>query len=60
MIVHVFIICLYDLFLVGLKKIHKHIIVISGGENVYILYGFIRFSEMRVFSQVSFLNELFE
>ena len=41
---------------------HKYekIVVISGGQHVNIMFGFIGFSEMRVFSQVSFLNELFE
>ena len=34
--------------------------MISGGQTVDIMLGFIWFSEMRVFSQMSFLNELFE
>ena len=32
----------------------------SGGQNVDIMFGFIGFSEMSVFSQVSSVNELFE
>ena len=35
-------------------------VMISGGQNVDIMLGLKGFSEMRVFSQVSFLNELFE
>ena len=34
--------------------------MISGGQTVDIMLGFIGFSEMRVFWQVRFLNELFE
>ena len=34
--------------------------MISGGQNVDIMLVFISFSEMRVFSQVSFLNDFFE
>ena len=34
--------------------------MISGVHHVDIILGFIRFSDMRVVSQVSFLNELFE
>ena len=53
-------ICLCDLFLVDRTKTHQKHVVISGGQHVDIMLGLIRFSEMRVFSQVSFLNELFE
>ena len=36
------------------------VVVISGGKHVGIMLGFILFSEMSVFAQVSFLDELFE
>ena len=49
-----------DLFLVDREKKHQKIIVILGGQNVDIMLVLIRFSEMRVFSQVSFLNDFFE
>ena len=42
------------------EKTHQQIVVISGGQHVDIILVLMRFSEMRVFSQVSFLNELFE
>ena len=32
----------------------------SGGRNVDVMLGFIWFSEMSVFSEVSFLNDFFE
>ena len=51
---------LCDLFLVDRKKKHQKIVVILGGQNVDIMLVLIGFSEMRVFSQVSFLNDFFE
>ena len=36
------------------------IVIISGGQNVDIMSVLIRFSEMRVFSQVNFFNDFFE
>ena len=48
------------IYLWSIGKIHQKIVVISGGQNVDIMLVLIGFSEMRVFSQVSFLNELFE
>ena len=48
------------LFLVDWTNKHEKITVILGGQNVNIMLGVIRFSEMSVFSQVSVLNELFE
>ena len=38
----------------------SEIVVIPGGQNVDIIFGFIGFSEMRVLSQVSFLSDVFE
>ena len=38
------------------KKKHQKKVVILGGQNVDIMLVLIRFSEMRVFSQVSFLT----
>ena len=55
-----FIYLLCDLFLDDRKTYIKQIVAISGGQHVDIMLCFIRFSEMRVLSQVSFLNELFE
>ena len=42
------------------QKKHQKTLVVSGCQHVDIMLVLIWFSEMRVFSQVSFLNELFE
>ena len=47
---------LCDLFFVDREQKTK-IVVILGGTNVAIMLVLIRFSEMRVLSQVSFLND---
>ena len=47
-------------FVFGRSATTNKIVVISGGQHVDIMLGFIQFSEMRVFSQVSFLNDFFE
>ena len=57
---HVFIYCFILFVFCRLDKKHENIIVISGGQNVNIMLVFIGCSEMSVFSQVRFLNELFE
>ena len=51
---------LCDLFLVDRKKTHQNIVVMLGGQHVDIMLVLIGFSEMRVFSQVSFFNVFFE
>ena len=43
-----------------MEKKQQNIVVILGGQNVDIMLVLISFSEMRVFSQVSFLNDFFE
>ena len=48
------------MFLVDRKKKHQKNVVILGGQNVDIMLVLIGFSEMRVFSQVSFFNDLFK
>ena len=55
-----FFIFLCDLFLVDRKQKHQKNVVILGGQNVDIMLVLIGFSEMRVFSQVSFFNDFFE
>ena len=44
----------------SIGNIHPNIVMISGRQTVDIMLGFIWFSEMRVCSQVSFLNDFFE
>ena len=51
---------LCDLFLVDRKKKHQKKVVILGGQNVDIMLVLMRFSEMRVFSQVSLFSGFFE
>ena len=43
-----------------IEKKHQKNVVILGGQNVDIMLVLIGFSEMRVFSQVSFFNDGFE
>ena len=56
--------CFYLFFYVicfwSIGQKHQNIVVILGGQNVDIMLVLIGFSEMRVFSQVSFLNDFFE
>ena len=44
----------------SIEKKHQKKVVILGGQNVDIMLVLIGFSEMRVFSQVSFFNDSFE
>ena len=53
-------ILLCDLLLVDREKQKQQIALILGGRNVDIILVLIGFSEMRVLSQVSFLNDFFE
>ena len=56
-----FFIYFFMLFVFGRsEKKHQKNVVILGGQNVDIMLVLIRFSEMRVFSQVSFFNVFFE
>ena len=48
------------LFLVDWTKQLQEIIMVLGGQHVNNMLSFIWVSEMSVFSQVSFFNELFE
>ena len=43
----------------SIEKKHQKKVVILGGQNVDIMLVLIRFSEMRVFSQVSFFTIFF-
>ena len=54
-----FLIFLCDLFLVDRIKKHQKNVVSLGGQHVDIILVLIGFSEMSVFSQVSFFNDFF-